>query len=174
MHAKPALYTLGICLVTATTMVAGTANPSWFEARTTGAAALIMRGSAVFGPVADANAPGRFVLTLGAESPTGAVVFTRPAVSRPEPGIYRLADDAPGAVRALVVTGSPTRPTGAFRARNGTLTISTSREDFIAGSFEIDAVGYEAAEPADESRPLRVRGTFTATPSGARSDFSNQ
>lgn len=164
MNATPALYALGTCLLTAT-MAAGTATPSWFEARTTGAKALILSGSAEFGSVSEPDAAGRFVLTLGAESPTGAVLFTRPAVARPEPGIYQLAEEAPGAIKALVVTGPPGRPTGAFRARAGTLTITRSSDDFIAGHFEIDAVGYEATDLADEDRALRVRGTFTAEPS---------
>ncbi len=164
MTATPTLYALGTCLLAAT-MAAGTATPSWFEARATGAKTLTLSGSAEFGPVADPDGAGRLVLTLGAESPTGAVLFTRPAVTRPEPGIYQLAADAPGAIKALVVTGSPTRPTGAFFARAGTLTITESRADLITGRFEIDAVGYEATGPAGEDRPLRVRGTFTATPS---------
>jgi hypothetical protein len=165
MNATPALYALGTCLLAAAGIAAATVSPSWFEARTSGAAALTLGGSAEFGRVTEADGGGRFVLTLGAASPSGAVIFTRPAASRPEPGTYRLDGEAPGAIRALVVTGAPDRPTGAFRARAGTLTITTSRDDLIAGRFEIDARGYEAADPADEDRALRVRGAFTATPS---------
>lgn len=163
MNATPTLYALGTCLLTAALATAAT-GPSWFEARTTGAASLTLSGPAEFGPVAQPGDGGRFVITLGAESPTGAILFTRPANSRPEAGVYQVAADAPGAIQALVVTGAPTRPTGAYHARTGTLTITTSRDDFIAGEFEIDAVGYSASEPADEDRELRVRGTFTATP----------
>ena len=163
MRATTTLYASGICLLAAA-MAAGTRNHSWFEARTSGAATLTLNGPAEFGSVVEPDAAGRFVLTLGAESPTGAVLFTRPALSRPEPGVYQLASDAPGAVRALVVTGPPTRPTGAFSARGGTLTITASRDDFIAGHFDIDAAGYEAADPEDEGKTLRVRGTFTAAP----------
>ena len=52
-------------------------------------------------------------------------------------------------------------------ARTGTLTITGSRADFIEGRFDIDAVGFEAAAPGDETRELVVRGAFTASP-GAR------
>jgi hypothetical protein len=103
-----------------------------------------------------------FVITLGAESPTGAVLFTRHGGERPEPGVYRLGEDT-AAVQAMVVTGTPTRPTGAFRARGGRLTITHSRGDVVAGHFEIDALGYEATDRGDQERSLSAKGTFTAT-----------
>jgi hypothetical protein len=68
-------------------------------------------------------------------------------------------------MQALVVTGPVDRPRGVFKAQSGTLTISRAQDDFIAGTFALDATGFEAADPADESKPLRVQGTFTATPS---------
>jgi hypothetical protein len=160
MKATPALYTLGICLLAATMTVGATRSSSWFEARTTGAKALTLSGAAQFGRVT--GEASTFVITLGAESPTGAVLFTRYGGDRPEPGVYRLGEDT-AAVHAMVVTGPPTRPTGAFRAVTGRLTITHSLGDVIAGHFELDAVGYDATEPAEEERPLRVEGTFTAT-----------
>jgi hypothetical protein len=164
MTAMPTLYALGTCLLVST-VAAGTTSRSWFEARTTGAAALTLRGSAEFGVVPEPGAAGPFVLTLGAQSPTGAVLFTSRKGERPEPGVYRLTDDGHGAMQALVVTGPVTRPNGVFKARSGTVTITRSEDDFIAGTFALDAIGYEAADLADESKPLRVQGTFTATPS---------
>ena len=139
-----------------------TASPSWFEARTTGAKALALQGSAEFGVVDGDVGPGAFVLTLGADSPTGAVVFTWPSGPRPEPGVYPLAIDPASGIQALVVTGSPTAPTGAFRARGGTITLTRSRDSFLEGRFEIHATGFEAADPLDEERQLVVRGEFTA------------
>src|SRR5438552_4072318 len=89
----------------------------------------------------------------------GMTDAAHPAVVSP----YRPLDaGTAGSVQALVVTGSPTRPTGAFHARSGALTITGSRADLIEGRFDIDAVGFEAAEPGDESRELVVRGAFTA------------
>ncbi len=164
MNATPALYALGTCLLAATLAVTATPH-SWFEAHTAGTNVLTLRGSAEFGPVGQPDGKELFVLTLGAESETGAVVFTRPAATRPEPGVYRLSADAPGAIKDLIVTGPPTQPTGAFRARTGTLTVTHSTDDFIAGRFEIDAVGYETADPLGEDRDLLVHGTFTASPS---------
>ena len=162
MHAKPMLCLLGTCLLAAT-VAAGTARPSWFEAHTTGAKVLTLHGSAEFGAVDGDVGPGPFVLTLGAESPTGAVVFTWPSGPRPEPGVYPLALDPASGIQALVLTGSPTTPTGAFRAHAGTLTVTRSRGSSLEGRFEIEAVGFEAAEPTDEERELVVGGEFTAS-----------
>jgi hypothetical protein len=161
MHATPTLYALGTCLL-AVTVAAASAGPSWFEAHTTGAQVLTLRGSAEFGVVEGVVGAEPFVLTLGAESATGAVVFTWANGVRPGAGTYQLADDPANGVRALVVTGPATRPTGAFRSRGGTLTITRSSGDSLEGRFEIDAVGFEIAEPMDEGRELIVRGEFTA------------
>jgi hypothetical protein len=98
----------------------------------------------------------------------GAVVFTRSNGGRLDRGVYRVGEDRSGEIQALVVTGSPTRPTGAFRARRGTLTITRSRGDSIEGRFEIDAVGFDAADQGDETRGLRVDGAFAASPSAPR------
>jgi hypothetical protein len=162
MKATPALYTLGICLLAATMTVGATRSSSWFEARTTGAKALTLSGAAQFGRTAADGGISAFVITLGAESPTGAVLFTRYGGDRLEPGVYRLGEDT-AAVHAMVVTGPPTRPTGAFRAIAGRLTITHSLGDVMAGHFKLDAVGYEATAVAEEERPLSVEGTFTAT-----------
>lgn len=163
MNATIGLYGLGACLLAAT-MVVSPAGSSWFEARTTGARELTLSGDAEFGLVGANDSTGPFVITLGAESPTGAVVFTRQSTFRPGPGVYRLGEKAAETIQALVVTGSPEWPTGAYRARAGSLTITRSEGDYVAGHFEIQAVGYDADDPLDEARTLSVQGTFTALP----------
>ena len=163
MNAKPMLLTLGLYLL-AMTLAASAPRSSWFEAHTLGAKTLTLHGAAEFGPVAGAPAKAPFVLALGAKSADGAVLFTRADGRRPGPGVYPLGDEE-GGLRTLVVTGSPTRPTGAFRARSGTLTITRSDRGLIAGRFDVDAVGFEASEPGDEGKALIVRGVFTASAS---------
>lgn len=166
MNAKPMLLTLGLYLL-ALTLAASAPRASRFEARTSGAKTLTLRGTAEFGAGAPDGAHTPFVLALGADSPDGAVIFTRQDGGRLGPGVYALDAGEAAGVQALVITGSPTRPTGAFHARTGTLTITGSRTDFIEGRFDIDALGFEAAAPGDETRELVVRGAFTASP-GAR------
>lgn len=163
MNATIGLYALGTCVLAATMAVSPT-GPSWFEARTTGARELTLNGNAEFGLVGASDSTGPFVITLGAESATGAVVFTRQSGFRPGPGVYRLGEEPAGMVQALVVTGSPEWPTGAYRARAGSLTITRSEGEYVAGHFEIHAVGFDADDPLDEERTLRVQGTFTAEP----------
>ena len=163
MNAKPTLLTLGLYLLTMT-LAASAPRASWFEARTTGARMITMRGTAEFGAGAPEAAPAPFVISLGAESSAGAVIFTLPDGSRPATGVYPLEVDGPRHLQALVVTGSPTHPTGAFHARAGVLTITRSQDDLIEGRFDIDAVGFEASDPGDEGKELVVRGVFTASP----------
>jgi hypothetical protein len=166
MQAKPTIYALGTCLV-AVTVAAGTASPSRFEAHTTGAKELTLSGSAEFGSVRGTEGSGPFVLTLGAQSPTGAVLFTRADDIQPRPGVYQLSTDPSEGIQALVVTGPPERPTGVFRARNGQLTITRSSGDRIEGRFELDADGFDAADPSNEARELVVHGRFAASPTSS-------
>ena len=163
MNAKPMLLTLGLYLLTMT-LAASAPRSSWFEARTTGTRTITMRGAAEFGSGAPEAAQAPFVISLGAESSAGAVVFTRPGGGRLATGVYPIEPAGRGSLQALVVTGSPTRPTGAFHARTGTLTITRSGDDLIEGRFDIDAVGFEVSDPADEGKELVVRGAFTASP----------
>jgi len=160
MNVKATMYTLAACLVVVS--AAGmTTSRSWFEAYTSGARTMALRGTASYGTVGGDGA-GAFVLTLGAAAPEGAVLFTR-ADGRPlTPGVYALREDPARGVQALVITGSATRPTGAYRARSGILTISGTRGDLLDGYFSIDAVGFAADAPADEGQELQVRGAFTA------------
>jgi len=167
MYARTMLHTLGACLLAAT-LAATHTKSSWFEAHTTGAKALTLRGSAEFGRIGAESQSGALVLTLGAKSSTGAVVFTRLSSGRLDRGVYKVGEMGSAEVHALVVTGSPTRPTGAYRARTGTLTITRSSGDSIEGRFDISAVGFDAANQGDETRELRVRGAFAASPSAPR------
>jgi hypothetical protein len=167
MNAKPTLPTLGLYLLTLT-LAAAAPKASWFEARTTGARTISMSGTAEFGNGTPDAAQAPFVISLGTQSSAGAVIFTRPDGGRLEPGAYLLEADGPRSIQALVVIGSPIHPTGAFHARTGMLTITRSQEDLIEGRFDLDAVGFEASDPGDETKELEVRGTFTASPGNRR------
>jgi hypothetical protein len=162
MSAKTAMYTVVACLVVASAAAMATTR-SWFEARTSGARTVTLRGTATYGTVAEGDS-GAFVLTLGADAADGSVLFTR-ADGRPlAPGSYRLGEDRAETVQALVVTGPVSRPTGAYRAEAGTLTIGSARDGLLDGHFTIEAVGFDADQPGAEGRELRVDGAFTAAP----------
>src|SRR5262249_49621181 len=133
MNMKATMYTLAVCLVVLLG-AAMTTSRSWFEAYTSGARTMALRGTASYG-TGGRDGAGAFVVTLGADAPDGAVLFTR-ADGRPlTPGVYSLNEDPAHGVQALVITGSATRPTGAYRARGGTLTISGARGDLLDGYF---------------------------------------
>jgi hypothetical protein len=161
MNAKATMYTLATCLVVVSA-AAMTSSRSWFEAYTSGARTVALRGKASYGTVGE-NGSGAFVVTLGANAPEGAVLFTRADGRALTPGIYPLADDPARGVQALVITGPATRPTGAYRARRGTLTIGGMRGDVLDGYFTIEAVGFAADSPANEGQELEVRGAFSAS-----------
>ena len=161
MSAKTTMYTLAACLLVVSA-AAMTSSRSWFEAYTSGARTVALRGRASYGKVGGSES-GAFVVTLGAGAPDGAVLFTR-ADGRPlGPGVYPLGEDPAGGVQALVITGPATHPTGAYRARSGTLTIGGRRGDILDGYFTIDAVGFAADSPSDEGQELQVRGAFSAS-----------
>jgi hypothetical protein len=161
MNVKATMYTLAACLVVVSA-AAMTTSRSWFEAYTSGARTMALRGTASYGAVGG-DGTGAFVVTLGANAPEGAVLFTRADGHPLTPGVYPLDEDPARGVQALVITGPATRPTGAYRARSGTLTVSGTRGDLLDGYFTIDAVGFAADMPADEGQELQVRGAFTAS-----------
>ena len=77
---------------------------------------------------------------------------------------YRISEGAnePDEILALVLTGSPTRPTGTFRGQAGWLVVTTASDRLIAGRFQVDAIGFLAAEPDREDRHVNVTGSLSA------------
>jgi hypothetical protein len=139
---------------------------SAFHAEIAGDVNTLASGEAHFGMSGGgSDAPAVFTISLGASRGQGAVLFTRVSGERLTPGRYRVSDDDAdrSAIRGLVVTGSPTKPTGVFQARSGTLVIASASEREMRGTFRIEAEGFLAADPENEHRPIRAAGGFTAT-----------
>jgi hypothetical protein len=135
-----------------------------YEARLAGAANAALRGTVDAGTPSGTQ-PGVFVITLGASGEDGALVFSRRQAGRPGTGTYSIGGGSgEGGFTALIATGSPNRPLGAFRAEHGTLTITRSSPDGVAGRFELRARGFVAAEPEREDREIVARGSFSAPP----------
>ena len=61
------------------------------------------------------------------------------------------------------MTGSPTRPTGAFRGQSGWLIVTAASDQLLTGRFQIDAIGFLAVEPEREDRQVHVTGSLSAT-----------
>ena len=155
-------YWVGAALLLSATAAVLPEPAASYEAELRGAATTTLRGTAEFGQ-AGGSEDGPFVITLGARSDDGAMVLTRWDGSRPWAGDYRISSDSTDdGIQALIVTGSIEAPTGVFRAKGGTVSITSSSLRRMAGRFELDAMGVLAAEPERENRRLRVRGSFTA------------
>lgn len=141
------------------------APASSFEASTHGAIEVSPRGAAEFGTVDDGQGT-RFALNLGAYSEQGAIVLSRMG-SRPAVGVYPVSaarSERSGDFSGLVVTGSPSQPSGVFHAEGGSVTITRSTDDRITGTFELHGTGFLAASPDDEGREIVVSGSFSAAP----------
>jgi hypothetical protein len=143
---------------------------STFHAEVRGDLAVRLHGAAEFGAVPSGAEAGVVTLALGARDTAGAVIFTRTDGRPLLPGTYVVSDlgEGRGLVRALVVTGPPSQPTGAFRGWSGLLTVTTASDSAMAGTFDLRARGFLARDPGDEGRRIAVVGSFTALRSAAR------
>jgi hypothetical protein len=141
-------------------------EPSWFVAEMHGDLHVSPRGEARFGVLETSEGrPIVFTISLGAHGSNGSVTFTRINTGRLVPGTYAVGgkDDGSAELRALVVTGTASKPTGVFRGHSGYLIITSANEKVIQGRFQVHATGFLASNPDDESRPMQATGMFTAT-----------
>ena len=60
------------------------------------------------------------------------------------------------------MTGFAARPTGVFRGHSGYLVVTSATDNVIRGRFQVAASGFLASDPADETRPMKATGMFTA------------
>lgn len=122
-------------------------------------------GDAEFGAIpAGDGSSSALTVSLGARGQQSAILFTRGSGAPLGVGRYRISDAGNGAdeIQALVVTGSPTSPTGVFRGRSGWLVVTAASDRVLTGRFQVDGVGFLAAEPEVEDRPVNVAGWFSA------------
>jgi hypothetical protein len=148
----------------------GTTGPSSFHAVVRGEITSTAEGEAEFGAVPNPDhSPGAFVVSLGVCGEQSAILFTRRSGAALDVGRYRISAGAKdeNEVLALVLTGSPTRPTGVFSGEAGWLVVTAASARLTAGQFHIDAVGFTAAEPRREDRQVNVTGSFSAAPAGS-------
>ncbi len=138
---------------------------SSFRAEVRGAVATRASGDAEFGAAQNPDrSPGAFVVSLGVCSDQAAILFTRANGTPLGVGRYRISEPADGAdeILALVLTGSATRATGVFRGQSGWLIVTAASDRLLTGWFQVDAIGFLAAEPQEEDRRVRATGSFSA------------
>jgi hypothetical protein len=144
----------------------GAERQSSFSAEVRGDVISNAWGEAEFGTIhAVDQSSATFVVSLGVCGEQSAVLFTRRSGAPLALGRYRVSERANGAdeILALVLTGSPTRPTGVFQGKSGWLVVTAASDRLTAGQFQIDAIGFTAAEPGQENRHVNVTGSFSAT-----------
>ena len=144
---------------------AGAEPRSSFRAEVRGDVTNTAWGEAEFGAVQSPDhSSAAFVMSLGVCGEQSAILFTRRSGTPLAAGRYRVSERANGAdeILALVLTGSATRPTGVFRGESGWLVVTAASDRLTAGQFEIDAIGFAAAEPGQEDRHVNVSGSFSA------------
>jgi hypothetical protein len=142
------------------------AETSAFLAELHGDLHMSTRGEATFGVVQTGDGrPIVLILSLGAHGADGSILFTRTRGGRIFPGTYAVGgqDNDSDEIRALIMTGPATRPTGVFQSHSGYLIITSTSENVIRGRFQFDATGFLASDPENENRPMRATGMFTAT-----------
>jgi hypothetical protein len=140
-------------------------STSSFAGVVTGRLHTEMHGDATFGVVDGRGAaPSVFTLSLGATGTEGSILFTRAGGARLAPGTYAVTgrDDGSDDLRVLVMTGTARHPTGVFRGREGTLTVTSVTDNVLRGSYRVKATGFVASDPADEQRQIVASGGFTA------------
>ena len=167
MNTTIALGLSSLMLLTAFTVNSRTAAESRpaFSAEVAGDVTAHPTGEARFGVTGGVDqVPAVFTISLGATGEEGSILFTRHGGEPLGPGLYRISDhaDERDEVRALVMTGSATRPTGVFQGKEGLLVITSTTRRELRGTFRIEAEGFLAAQPELEDRPVRVAGSFTA------------
>jgi hypothetical protein len=139
---------------------------SAFIAALSGTDAGSSTGEAEFGPVPSANASSSaFVVALGSRGNQSAILFSRASGTPLGVGRYHISDRGDGTdeILALVMTGSATNPTGVFRGKSGWLIVTAASDGVLTGRFHVDGVGFVAAEPEVEDRPIVATGSFSAT-----------
>jgi len=147
----------------------GRARRSSFLAEVRGDVITGAAGEAEFGAVKAGDGPSAgFVVSLGVRGSRSAIVFTRMSGTPLGVGRYRISDHGNGAdeILALVMTGPPTNPIGVFRGRSGWLVVTAASDHLLTGRFQVDGVGFLAADPRTEDRPVSATGSFSATAAG--------
>lgn len=146
---------------------------SSYELRVSGAVAVSERGKPEHGFAGTPQEP-YYTITLGGAAGAAAVVFTRAGSALPGVGTYPVGEDQlmGNGFSALVITGMPSHPTGIFRVESGTLHITSSTSDALAGRFELRARGYLLHSPAKESWEVTAEGRFTTR--GWEAESSNE
>lgn len=136
---------------------------STYELRVRGAVSVTARGRAESGPTGTPEEP-YYTITLGGPDGAAAVVFTWAGSASPPVGVHPVREREPGkyGFSGLIITGMPAHPSGVFRVQSGTLTITAATPKYLAGRFEVRAVGFLTESPIHDALEVTAEGSFAA------------
>ncbi len=140
-----------------------------FEASVTGDMTAEFDGTAVFGEATDPETGEDFwvlILTSGDSETTGRTIYFGREGARPGGGTISLAnveDDDPESGEVFALYFDYTQGAyGLFASTGGTLTITHSSSDDMAGSFAIEAAGTVVQGNEAVDVEITITGTFNA------------
>jgi hypothetical protein len=149
-----------------------------FTLESTGALRLVVSGTEAHYSISPELLEGKreLAIALGVKGAKGALwLFTR-ADELPRPGRYPVVYSWTGQARAdgtgrqfhaCYMPGTAEHPLGMFHSESGWVTITEAGPGWIAGTFELRARGFLAANANDENQWVTVRGRFAADGDGA-------
>jgi hypothetical protein len=134
---------------------------SGYELNLRGAIPVTAEGSVESGTAGTAVEP-YYTITLGGADGSAAVVFTRAGPDPPPAGTYRVGEGEMSwaGFSGLIITGMPSHPSGVFHAQSGTITITATPPEHLAGKFELRGVGFLTGSPAEDQREILADGHF--------------
>lgn len=142
-----------------------------YSLETTGALRQSVSGTEAHYSISPGMGEGKreLAIALGPKEGDGAIWLFTDADEPLRPGLYPVvyhwSEHRTGAARefhACYLPGSARHPLGIFHSESGWLTITESGPGRMAGTFELRARGFLAANEKDENQWVTVRGAFTA------------
>ena len=146
-----------------------------FSATITGDMEGSVSGSASHAEYSDPTEGAVFELGFSEVGGTGHIILARNS-TRPGNGTYAVADLANGEPAAgefigLVYEGDDQNLESLFYSTGGSVKITSSSDNQVKGTFQMDVIGYVADDPNTEIS-LSISGTFT-TKSGSPAGLVN-
>jgi hypothetical protein len=148
-----------------------------FTLESTGALVQAVTGTEARYSISPDPVEGRreLAIALGINGAQGALWLFTAADEPLRPGRYPVSHtwtgsghgtDADRRFHACYMPGTAEHPLGMFHSESGWVTITEAAPGRIAGTFELRARGFLAANAADENQWVTVRGTFAAEGDG--------
>jgi len=162
MYARP----IALAVASALALNMPTLAPR-FTLETTGAVQLIAGGDEARYGVIGNEGSSMLTVSLGATGTGSALQLRIEGAGLPAEGRYPIRsswekDASAPAFHAFFAAGPANSPLGWFHGESGTVTITRAANGQLAGSFEIEALGFLTADTTEAEHWVTVKGSFKA------------